>query len=141
MVGWLLKIREENGIKATSNNTLNMDNPTFEIYYNNKLITVAGLSSQFGVVTAITTWVRSSQLNHERLTFTVGGLDAIEDQHVSWFDKDVSIGDEIMTRITGHSPIVAPEKKPKPTSEDILADKLRYFYRLKEELKDHLNES
>ena len=118
-----------------------MNNPTFEIYHNNQLVTVAGLSSQFGVETAITTSVRRSQLDYEELRLSVSGLDSVDDQYVSWLLKDVNIGDEIRIRITEDSSIVEPEKKPKPTKEDMLADKLRYFYRLKEELKDHLGDS
>lgn len=43
-----------------------MNNPSFEIYVNNQLVSIAGITAEFGVVTAMTTWVTmlESKINY-----------------------------------------------------------------------------
>jgi hypothetical protein len=115
-----------------------MNNPTFEVYLNAELLTVAGITAEFGVVTAILTWVNSHVMEHKDLNLNVSGLNSKEDEYVSWIQSEVKVGDEITIRITNNDTLSTPTVKPKLTDEEMMARKLRHYHKLTEELKDYL---
>jgi hypothetical protein len=115
-----------------------MKNPSFEIYINNRLVTTAGITSEFEVVTAITKWVNSSVDNYKDLSINVGGLDSTDESYLTWFNQDLGIGDEVTIKITDIDNIFTPTVNPKISEEEHLERKINYFHRLKEELKDHI---
>jgi len=115
-----------------------MNNPSFEIYVNNQLVSIAGITAEFGVVTAMTTWVNSHVIDHKDLTFTVSGLDSVEEQYLTWFEKKLDFGDEVTIKITDNRNISSPTLKPKMSESESLESKISYFHRLKEELKDYV---
>jgi hypothetical protein len=115
-----------------------MKNPTFEIYINDRLITTAAITSEFGVLTAITTWVNSSIENHSSLRMEITGLDTTNDSYLTWHKQDLVIGDELKVKITDNVNISIPTTNPKISEEEHLERKISYFHRLKEELKDYI---
>lgn len=116
-----------------------MKNPIFEIFVNNELVTVAGITAEFGVLTMIATWVKRQKYNDESLSLTVSGLNSIDNTSLSWYGSELKIGDEIHIKITDQSEVTNPTvTKSCSNNESILEDKLKYFYSLKEELKDHI---
>ncbi|WP_285059804.1 hypothetical protein [Pedobacter ginsengisoli] len=115
-----------------------MKNPSFEIYINDRLVTTAGITSEFGVVSVITTWVNSSVDNYKDLKINVGGLDSTDESYLTWHNQQLAIGDEVTIKITDSDNISTPTVNPKTSEEEHLKRKISYFHRLKEELKDHL---
>jgi len=117
-----------------------MKNPIFEVYVNGELVTTAGITAEFGVLSMITTWVRRQKLDDESLSLTVSGLNSIDNTLLDWYGSGLTIGDEIRIKITDESEITSPRITEGWSNMDerILADKLKQFYRLKEELKDHI---
>jgi hypothetical protein len=115
-----------------------MKNPSFEIYVNGQLVSTAGITSEFGVVTAITKWVNSSVDNYKDLSVEISGLDSTNDSYLKWFTQDLVIGDEVTIKIADSNEISTPIVKPKMSDEEHLERKISYFHRLKEELKDHI---
>lgn len=117
-----------------------MENPIFEVYVNEELVTTAGITTEFGVLSMITTWVRRQKLNDESLSLTVTGLNSVDNTNLNWYGSELKIGDEIRIKITDDSQITNPTITEGWSNSDerILADKLKYFHVLKEELKDHI---
>ncbi|WP_276089820.1 hypothetical protein [Pedobacter sp. JY14-1] len=115
-----------------------MNNPSFEIYVNNHLVSTAGITSEFGVVSVITQWVNSNVDSHKYLSINVSGLDSTTETYLTWCDRELIIGDEVTIKVTDGKNISTPIAKPKMSEKDLLASKISYFHKLKEELKDHL---
>ena len=117
-----------------------MENPIFEVYVNDELVTKAAINAEFGVLSMITTWVKRQKLGDEYLDITVSGLDSVEDRSLSWYGSALKLGDEVRLKITNEGEIVTPTTPEgwSKTKEQILERKLKHFYSLKEELKDHI---
>lgn len=85
-----------------------MNNPIFEVYVNDMLVTTAGITAEFGVLSMIATWVRRQKLNDESLSLTVSGLNSIDNTNLNWYGSELGIGDEIRIKITDDSEIINP---------------------------------
>jgi hypothetical protein len=66
---------------------------TFEVYLNGKKLCLAGIGDD-GVLSAIATWVIGKRKKGD-MRLMVGGLISPTDEHVSWPDRKLRVGDEI----------------------------------------------
>ena len=85
-----------------------MENPIFEVYVNDELVTKAAINAEFGVLSMITTWVKRQKLGDECLDITVSGLDSVDDRNLSWYGSALKLGDEVRLKITNEGEIAAP---------------------------------
>lgn len=117
-----------------------MKNPAFEITLNGQKIATAQVESDFGVLSAIVTWVRRVD-NSESLDFIITGRDSEQAKNLQWARHDLKLGDKLLLSVI--------DEKTTPTDEgvieihdstSVLEQKLKIFYKLKEELKEYLNE-
>lgn len=115
-----------------------MENPAFEVYVNNKKVCVAGVDSDYGVITNIVTWARRAHDNSESLFLKVSGLNSTTRDELSWINQDLSPGDVISIRITNNKDFSQVTKQLGLTEEDYLQQKLAHYRFLQEELKDYL---
>ncbi|TCD18626.1 hypothetical protein EZ456_21365 [Pedobacter psychrodurus] len=115
-----------------------MQNPAFEIDLNGQKIATSKVNAEFGVLTAILTWVKRTLDNTESLNLDVSGLDSVKQIPLKWLSRPLAIGDTVTISIT-ESDNLSPQIKVKQLSEEvIIANKLAAYHKLKEELKDYL---
>ncbi len=113
--------------------------PGFKVTLNNKLITTAGINTNnFGATICIIDSVKRQVDNSEHLKLTITGINASNDM-LTWCKQDLELGDTIELEVV-KAPFNAPieVKKSHKTDAEILEQKLKQFYKLKEELKDYL---
>jgi hypothetical protein len=112
----------------------------FKVILNDELICRAGFKKENSVVTCILDSVRRKNEDFEELNISIGGLNSETKENVNWFKKPLQEGDNISVEIITDN-FDAPSIKRKPISKkDALERKLKLFYKLKEELKEHLIE-
>lgn len=110
----------------------------FKVLLNNIIVCRAGFKNENAVVTCILDSIRREDDNSEKLNINIGGLNAETSQHVDWYKNSLQEGDKITIEIITDNfdtPISIRESK---VNKDLIARKIEYFYKLKEELKDHL---
>lgn len=101
----------------------------------------AGFEKENSVVTCIISSVRRKDDETEVLDLSVGGLNSDSRQHVDWAKKELSEGDKVSIEVISDN-FDPPKSIREPDSEkSVIEQKIKYFHRLKEELKDHINES
>ncbi|PRY48031.1 hypothetical protein B0I27_11718 [Arcticibacter pallidicorallinus] len=116
-----------------------MKNPCYEVYKNGTLLCKAGLDTEAGVLTGILTWVRRTD-GSESNTLSVSGLNSQENISLSWVDEQVEAGDEITIKVTDDTEFSEASIRPPFDAERHQRDKIKAYYRLKEELKDYLKD-
>mgnify|MGYP003633639636 CR=1 FL=1 len=112
----------------------------FKVLLNEKVICRAGFENKNAVVNCILNSIRREKDNSEELNIIIGGLNSDMNQHVNWFDSSLQEGDKISIEIISENfdpPTTIHRSKSK---KDLIDQKMEYYYRLKEELKDHLKE-
>ena len=112
----------------------------FQININDNKICRAGFENENSIVTCILDSVRRKNDNSEELNISISGLNSDTYQHSKWFDNKLQEGDKISIEIITNnfdSPISSSKAYSK---KDILNQKLKSYYKLKEELKDYLEE-
>lgn len=115
-----------------------MKNPTFEISLNGEKIALSRIDAEFGVLTAMVTWVKRSLDNSESLNVVVSGLDSVEQKPLKWLSEELAIGD-ILTIAVTESDDLSRHVEIAQLSEDVIIErKLLAFHKLKEELQDYL---
>jgi hypothetical protein len=99
----------------------------FEVLLNGRRVAVIGME-QFGVVSAIITWVRRNPKNitekmradpsfdelhflREQCELELGGLDAATDEHVFWAKEALRPGSEITIRVLPPGEFDIPRRK------------------------------
>ncbi|MBC6368518.1 hypothetical protein [Algoriphagus sp. AK58] len=117
-----------------------MKNLGFQIRLNGELICRAEIDSEFFTTHCILTSLHR-EADQNRLTdLFVGGLDSNLDQSVIWTKEALKKGDQILIEVV-EGDFEPPKTVSKRNSEElILQEKIKYFLRLKEELKEHLEE-
>ena len=112
----------------------------FEVSLNGEKLAVAGIN-EFGVLTTIITWVRKLNTENEEIELNLSGLDSETREQLKWLNQPLSCNDEILIRIV-EAESDKPLKITMPEEMDgaKLESKIKYYYQLKEELKDHLKE-
>ena len=112
----------------------------FEVKINGGQPVRAGLSVDKYVVTCILNAVCRKIDPAEELSLTISGLNSIDDEQVDWLKVELELGDTIQITVIdgGYDP--PQDTRPRMTEEHIIANKLRYYHVLKEELKEYLQE-
>ncbi|GGH38120.1 hypothetical protein GCM10007423_31600 [Dyadobacter endophyticus] len=110
----------------------------FEVKINDEQPIRAGLGAENYVVTCILNAVLRRDSFEEELDITISGLDSVDDVHVDWLKTELRPGDTIQITVVGGDYDPPRNTRPRITEKDIIVHKLRYYYALKEELKEHL---
>jgi len=110
----------------------------FEVSLNGAKIARAGIDNKNYVITCILGAVYRNDGSNE-LYLSVGGMDSVEKVYLDWQGADLKKGDKIIVEVIDDDfdkplNIRSNESLEKQSIED----KLKYFHRLKEELKDYL---
>ncbi|RKO69131.1 hypothetical protein D7322_23130 [Sphingobacterium puteale] len=117
-----------------------MENIGINIRINGEQITRAGFNKAHYVLHAMAAFARRGGRN-DAFGFRVGGLDSDVDSHVNWLNTTLNLGDIVTLEIVkGPFDASEPRQPPVASEEDQLKYELELFYRLKEELKDHIKE-
>ncbi|WP_286848865.1 MULTISPECIES: hypothetical protein [Sphingobacterium] len=117
-----------------------MDNIGINIRINGEQITRAGFNKAHYVLHAMAAFARRRGHN-DAFGFHVGGLDSDANIHVDWLNATLNLGDIVTLEIVkGPFDPSEPHLSRVVSEEDQLNYELELFYRLKEELKDHINE-
>lgn len=112
---------------------------SLEITLNGEKVSLAGLKSEYGVITAIVTCKKRFGEKEETITLDVAGLDSQTRNRWEWFNKDLQNTDEIIVKIIPSDKSEQPSVITEETMRQrLLEDNLKTFYRLREELKDHI---
>jgi hypothetical protein len=112
----------------------------FEVKLNGNLICRAGLEQDHYVMSCIVDAIMRKDNGVERLHLNIGGLDSIKNQHVRWFQDTLQENDEVHIKVITDNFDNPPIVYPQDADEFVLERKIEYYHKLKEELKDHLNE-
>jgi len=117
-----------------------MNNYGFEIELNGKKLVRAGLDCRHYVLSCILNSIRRSD-ESEELYIGVSGLDIKADQHVGWIQQeDLKLGDTVSIKVIDvnfDNPVSCTERI---SEEEDRKRKIDYYYRLKDELKEYLEE-
>ena len=94
----------------------------------------------FGVVSAILTWVRRTpeksadgQSIEEELTFDVSGLDSTAAEHLEWLKTELRVGDTVSIRVVSADTVDGPHERRKDDPETVARAQRRYYEKLKRE--------
>ncbi|MFD0989583.1 hypothetical protein ACFQ1R_05710 [Mariniflexile jejuense] len=112
----------------------------FKVSLNNKPLTHAGIKDEHYVVTCILDSFNRTLEPKKGLNLNISGLKSTLQQRLKWIDTPLKLGDKITIEIISDNydePALISESKSKET---ILEGKIRAYKKLKEELKDYLNE-
>jgi len=109
----------------------------FEVQVNGEKLCKAGIDTDRHVVTCILDALR--RLNEpDELRLTVSGLNSVTGEYPEWVKKELKDGDTITIKVITQD-FEAPHRiRPTISKEKMLGNKLQYYYRLREELKEHL---
>lgn len=112
---------------------------TFRVSLNGRDICTAGIRD-FGVLTAMVTWVRRKPEQgrrgkriEEQLTADIGGLDSAANEHVSWLSRRLRVGDRIAIEVAKSDRADTPKRRRRDDPQIVERAKRRYFERLKKE--------
>lgn len=95
----------------------------FEIYLNGKRLCLAGVSNA-GVFSAIIEYLGGDE---EHLHLNVGGLLIPEQEHVSWQDRSLSVGDDVRIRILDNEKVDAPKERFRTNAKQDIQAQKRYL--------------
>lgn len=114
---------------------------TVEIILNGQKICKAGIlskQSSFGVIVNMAL----SEGNPSLINLDVSGLDIEKDEHLHWHNSNLEINDEVIIRIIESPSADEPSRKISRSDRQkrYLEDKLESFYKLREELKEHIKD-
>ncbi|MCF0073221.1 hypothetical protein LZD49_22265 [Dyadobacter sp. CY261] len=112
----------------------------FEIRVNNNEPIRAGLDVDRYCVTCILDATRRKDNPDEELNINIGGYDADADVHFDWLKAELQPGDTIQITVVSGDYDPPSNTRPRITENDIIAQKLKYYNVLKEELEDYLRE-
>lgn len=112
----------------------------FQITINDEKICRAGFENNNSVLTCILDSVRRENDESEELNISISGLNSDTKERASWFQNKLKEKDKISIEIISDN-FDSPTSMKSPLSEkEIITRKLKTYYRLKEELKEHLEE-
>ena len=110
----------------------------FKVCINDKIICGAGFENANSVVSCILNSVRRKNDNSEELDISIGGLNSDNNEHVDWYNNRLRKGDIISIEIISDDFDTPTKIRKKLSEKEIIAQKLEYFHKLREELKEHL---
>jgi hypothetical protein len=115
-----------------------MKNQGFKVLLNGESLCRAGFESEHFVTHVILSSIRRELHPGNELSLHIGGLNSSENHHVTWVNKDLQLGDHLVIELVeGEFDPPASVLKRDP-DELVLQEKIKYFHRLKEELKDFI---
>jgi len=115
----------------------------FEISLNGKQLCRAGFEKELSVLTCHIVSIRRERDDKEELDIRVGGLNSETDQHVDWVKQDLKEGDKLSIEVITDSfdpPTSVRPRTDKSLEAFVLKSKLKTFYALREELKEHIQD-
>ena len=111
----------------------------FRVSLNGKELCTAGVRN-FGVLSAIVTWVRRKPAHNrngktmkEKLTADIGGLDSKTNEHLKWLSRRLRIGDRLAIEVVESEGGDRPKRRYRDDPKRVEQAKRRYFARLKKE--------
>lgn len=111
-----------------------------EIKINGAVVSLASLNSKHGVITAIITTSRKLNESEDSNNLYISGVDSDAGNRLEWGEYSLLPGDEVIVKLTEDA--VVTDAPTTLTSEMVekrnLENKLKTFYQLKKELKDHI---
>ena len=100
----------------------------FEVFLNGNKLCTSGVGN-LGVLSAVLTWVGRDGQNtetkipdmiEEELALNVGGLISPNKEHVSWTQRQLTLGDEVCIRIVESESVDPPrDRKMEDPAEDV----------------------
>ncbi|MBD0833073.1 hypothetical protein [Aestuariibaculum sediminum] len=115
-------------------------NHGFKVTLNENVLTHAGIEDKQFIVSCILDSFNRQISPETETNLQVSGLITASQQHVKWVNTPLKLGDKITIEVINKN-FNAPETISAPKSEeDILQKKLKTYNKLKEELKNYLNE-
>jgi len=109
----------------------------FEVQVNGEKLCKAGIDTDRHVVTCILDALRRPNKPDE-LCLSVSGLNSVTGEYPEWVRKELKDGDTITIKVITQD-FEAPNCiRPTISKEKMLDNKLQYYYKLREELKEHL---
>ncbi len=116
-----------------------MENRGFEVKLNDKLLCKTGFENNEHVVTCIIDALFRKDDKKQKLQLNVSGLNAKTNQHNKWvISEELEENDIISIKVIKGDfdvPIIMDEKR---SDEFLLEQKIKTYYKLKEELKEYL---
>jgi hypothetical protein len=114
----------------------------FKVSLNGKHVCTAGVRD-FGVVSAIVTWVRrkpeksrDGKCIEEELTADIGGLDSDVNEHLKWFARRLHVGERITVEVVESDRVDRPKRRRRDDPRKVKRARKRCFERLKKEFED-----
>ena len=111
----------------------------FKVSLNGNDVCTAGIRD-FGVLTAMVTWVRrkpehrrTRQRIEEDLRVDIGGLDSVANEHLTWLRRHLRAGDRIAIEVVKSDSADTPRRRRRDDPRMVERAKRRYFERLKKE--------
>ena len=111
-----------------------------ELKLNDEKLCRAGLHTDYYVVSCHVTAMMRINDDQPGVVLNAGGLDSVGKKYVTWGDKSLKKGDVITIEIIDDDFDEPAESREAESEEVILQQKIKHYHRLKEELKEHLNE-
>jgi len=112
----------------------------FQVCINDEKICRAGFENKNSIVTCILDSVRRENDDAEELNLYIGGLNSDTHQSVRWLNGKLEEGDKVSFEVISNN-FDKPSSVSKAYSkQDIINQKLRSYHKLKEELKDYLED-
>ena len=108
----------------------------FEVSINGKKSTTAGIGD-YGVLSAILSWVRRRADGSEEMTFDLGGLlsDDQQTENLRWLSENLKVGDEVTIRIVDIAQVEpAIERHSRSAQADMEAER-NYYQQLKDKFE------
>lgn len=112
-----------------------------EVILNGQKVCMAGIlskQSSYGVIINLAT----SEGRPSLINLDVSGLNIEKSEHLHWFNSNLEFNDEVIIRIIDSSLADEPKKKYSVDEgkQHDFENKLKWFYKLREELKDHIKD-
>lgn len=116
-----------------------MNNKGFEIKLNGKVLCIAGQKENHGVVTCIINAIFRKKDETQQLNLNVSGLNSDTLEYTKWIkETELKLDDEILIKVVDTHFDLPKETKKHHRKELSIDQKLKKYYKLKEELKEHL---
>ncbi|MDN3594804.1 hypothetical protein [Zunongwangia endophytica] len=112
----------------------------FQVSINNKTICRAGFENENSIVTCILDSIRRKNHDSEKLNISISGLNSDTHQYADWYKNNLHEGDKISIEIISNNFDTPNSIGDAYSEKDILKQKLKSYKKLKEELKDYLEE-
>ena len=112
-----------------------------EVLLNCQKVCSAGISSKqssYGVIVNLA----ASEGRSTLINLDVSGLNIEKAEHLRWLNSNLEVNDEVIIRIIDSSFADEPKKRFSidEGKQHDLENKLQRFYKLREELKDHIKD-